>query len=129
MRKKQKQKGGFWRIFSSKIFLFLMIFVFAGMAKATIDKYLSWKQVKNTLTAVEENIQSEQQRSENLKKEVNEAQSEEYIERITKERLNLVKPGEKVIYVLPETPPEQELTEEDKTNEGFWEKIKRIFKK
>ena len=58
MRKKQKQKGGFWRIFSSKVFLFLIIFIFAGMAKATFDKYVSWRQANSALTEVEEKIQS-----------------------------------------------------------------------
>ncbi len=130
MRKKQKQKGGFWRIFSSKVFLFLIIFIFAGMAKATFDKYVSWRQANSALTEVEEKIQSEQQKSKDLKKEIDEIRSEEYIERVTKERLNLVKPGEKVIYVLPEPPAEQEESNEEiKTNEGLWEKIKGIFVK
>ncbi|HOA47681.1 MAG TPA: septum formation initiator family protein [Candidatus Pacearchaeota archaeon] len=100
------------------------------MAKATFDKYVSWRQANSALTEVEEKIQSEQQKSKDLKKEIDEIRSEEYIERVTKERLNLVKPGEKVIYVLPETPAEQEESNEEiKTNEGLWEKIKGIFVK
>jgi cell division protein FtsB len=125
MQKKQKQKNGFFRVFSSKLFLFLLIIVLAGIGKVTFEKYLSWNQARNTLSTIEKKVQEEKAKSEELNKKVDELQNEEYIERVIKEKLNLAKPGEKVIYILSEE--EEGREEEVSKNEGLWEKLKEIF--
>lgn len=123
MVRKRKQKKSSGRIFSSKIFLFLLIIIAAGAGKLTFDKYYSWTQAKSDISEVEKEIETEKQKNANLKQQASEAQNNEYLENVIKEKLNLVKPGEKVIYVLPENeePPAKE------KEETMWEKVKDIF--
>ena len=88
---------------------------------------MSWDQAKDALIAEETKIQEEEEKNEGLKKTLEYFKSEDYLERTIKEKLNLAKPGEKVIYVLPEK--EDKDSEEYFKKEGLWEKLKEIFTK
>jgi len=107
--------------------LFLLVIILAWVGKATFEKYLIWSQAKTALSDVEKKIQAEESKKEKLEKEKEETQNEEYLKRIIKERLNLVEPGEKVIYILPEG---EKSSEENKVDEKtLWEKFQSIFTK
>lgn len=126
-RKKNRKKRTFLTVFSSKLFLFVLILLLAWMGKMTIEKFISWNHSSGTLAVEEEKIQEEEKKKEEFEKTLEYFESEDYLERTAKEKLNLAKPGEKVIYVLPEK--ESEEGEESFENEGFWKKLKAIFTK
>jgi len=125
-RRKKRKKRTFFTVFSSRLFLFVLILVLAWVGKSTIDKFMSWSQAKDALISEETKIQEEEEKNKSLKETLEYLQSEDYLEKTVKEKLNLAKPGEKIIYVLPE---EDENSGESLKNEGFWEKLKEIFTK
>lgn len=130
MRVSKKQKK-FVKIFSSKLFLFVLILLFAGITKITIEKYIEVQKAKATLKEEQENIKKGERKSKELEETLKYFQSKEYIEGVAKKKLNLVKPGEKVIYVMPEEEKEgkEKEEEQEKQKKSFWESVKEIFSK
>lgn len=125
------KKKGFFRIFSSKLFLFVLILLFAGIAKITIQKYIEVKGAKDALDKEQKTIQEKEDKNKSLEEKLKYFQSKEYIENVAKEKLNLVKPGEKLIYVLPKEEKEQKEAEqkEQQKEKSLWESLKSIFNK
>jgi len=123
------KKKGFFRIFSSKLFLFLLIFLFAGMAKVTIEKYLEASKAKEILGKEQARITEKEKKNKDLEDKLKYFQSKEYIENLAKEKLNLVKPGEKLIYILPKEEKEQKEEELKQKEEkmSLFESLKGIF--
>jgi len=125
MKLKKKEKK-FIKIFSSKIFLFFLILILAGFSKVCLDKFFEVQEARKIVLEGEEKIKGIELKSKKLEVELKKLQDKKHLENITKEKLNLARPGEKVIYVLPE---EEEKTGEKKTGEkGFWEQLMEIFK-
>ena len=93
----------------------------------TIEKFISWNRSSATLAVEEEKIQKEREKKEEFEKTLEYFKSEDYLERTAKEKLNLAKPGEKVIYILPQNKDDD--LEDLSENEGIWEKLKAIFTK
>jgi cell division protein FtsB len=130
MRVSKKQKK-FVKILSSKLFLFVLILLFAGITKITIEKYIEVQKAKATLEEEQKNIKEGEKKSKELEETLKYFQSKEYIESVAKKKLNLVKPGEKVIYVMPEEEKEKEKKEEEQKEKekSFWDNLKEIFSK
>lgn len=129
MTKKQKK---FVKILSSKLFLFVLILAFAGLAKITIEKYIEVDKAKATLSEEKNKIKEGEKENKELEEELQYFQSKEYIESVAKKKLNLVKPGEKVIYVLPDEEVEEKKEEkkkEEKQEKTFWQTLREIFSK
>lgn len=120
-----RKEKHFFSIFSSKIFFFFLILILAGIVKICFGKFqeLSW--AKDILTSQEVKIKEQKERKEKLKRTFEDLQSEEYLMRILKEKLNLVKPGERVIYILPEEEKKEEVIE----GKSFLERLKNFFKR
>ena len=127
MRVNRKQKK-FVKILSSKVFLFFLILACAGIVKLTIEKYIEVSKAKATLQTEQERIKEGEDKNKELKNTLKYLQSKEYLEGVAKKKLNLVKPGEKVIYVMPEEEKEEEKKETEK-KKSFWENVKEIFNK
>jgi cell division protein FtsB len=123
MRIKKSQKK-FIKVLSSKVFLFCLLFLFAGLVKITVEKYMEVQSAKATLDGSQERIQSGETKNKKLKETLKHFQSKEYVESIAKEKLNLVRPGEKVIYVLP---AKKKPAAKDKSSKNFWDSLKAIF--
>lgn len=124
------KKNSFFKIFSSKIFLFVLILLFAGVAKITIEKFIEVKKAQEIINKEQQNIKEKEEKNKVLEEKLKYFQNKEYLENIAKEKLNLVKPGEKVIYILPKEEKEEKEKElEEKTEEkmSFWESLKSIF--
>ncbi len=125
------KKKGFFKIFSSKLFLFVLILLFAGLAKITIEKFIEVNKAKEILNKEQQRIAEKEAKNLELKEKLKYFQSKEYLENIAKEKLNLVKPGEKLIYILPKEKKkkkEEELKKEKEKEEmSFWESLKSIF--
>lgn len=62
-----------------------------------------------------------QKKNESLKKEIEAARSAGFFEREGKSRMNLKRPGEEVVIVVPEKTPETD--NENRSDEGFWRKV------
>lgn len=128
MARKRKK---FVRILSSRITLFFLIIAVAAMAKVTFEKYIEVSKAKATLKQEEKKTKEAQQRLEKLETEIQYYQSKEYLESIARKKLNLAKPGEKVIYVIPEEKQnenEQKAESQEKKNKSFWERVKEFLK-
>jgi len=127
-----KRKKKFVRIFSSKLVLFLLIIACAGLAKVTIEKYIEVSKAKATLKGEEKKVKENEEKSKKLEEMINYFQSKEYLESIARKKLNLVKPGEKVIYVIPEKMEAEKKESQTKNNNqnkrNFFEKVKEFLR-
>jgi len=127
-----KRKKKFVRIFSSKLVLFLLIIACAGLAKVTIEKYIEVSKAKATLKGEERKVKENEEKSKKLEEMINYFQSKEYLESIARKKLNLVKPGEKVIYVIPEKMEAEKKESQTKNNnqnkKNFFEKVKEFLR-
>ncbi|MFH0987421.1 MAG: septum formation initiator family protein [Patescibacteria group bacterium] len=121
-----KKKKGAISLFSSKIFFFLLILVLSGLIRVGYDKFREWSFAKKSLASQEEKIEQAKRRRSDLKNLLNYLQSEGYLIRTVKEKLNLVAPGEKIIFVVPEEDKE-ELKIEAK-NDNFFTTFFRAIK-
>lgn len=122
----------FVKILSSRIILFLLIIAVAAMAKVTFEKYKEVSKAKSTLKEEEKKTKDVQQKLEKLEAEMKYYQSKEYLESIARKKLNMAKPGEKVIYVIPEEEKvkkeEEQKVDQQKKNKSFWERLKEFLK-
>jgi cell division protein FtsL len=82
-----------WKI----LLLLVVLWVGFNFARNAFDNY----QLKQKISALEKQLVVLELRGEELEKEIAEWQSPENIERIAREELGLVKPGE-VMYILSE---------------------------
>ncbi len=122
--KRLKKKNIFLATFFPKVLCFVLILILAGIVKSSFDKFSNWKEAKNILAFKEETIEKEKEKLNNFKKILDYFQNPEYLERTVKEKLNLVRPGEKVIYVLP---PKEGQEKKPPETKSFWEKLQEIL--
>jgi len=125
MKLKKKEKK-FIKIFSSKIFLFFLILILAGFSKVCLDKFFEVQEARKIVLEGEEKIEGIELKSKKLEAELKKLQDKKHLENIAKEKLNLARPGEKVIYVLPEE--EKKAKEKESREKGFWDQLMEIFK-
>lgn len=130
MRRKNKKNTSF--IFSSGFFLFILILIFAGISKITVEKFNEWKKIKEVLDLKKKEISLMKEEIDNLKKTLADLENPSYLELIIKERLNLIKEGEKVINVSQEKEDKKEDKKIEKKEEGnflkdFLESLKQKF--
>lgn len=126
-----RKRKKFFKVFSSRLFLFLLIIATAGLAKITVEKYLEVSKLKATLQKEEEKVKEDENRLKKLEETIKSFEDKEYLERIVRKKLNLIKPGERVIYVIPEKAKEQksqENREEKKKDKNIFEKIKEFLR-
>jgi len=114
-------------IFFSRLFFFVLIILLAGLVKANIHKFREWQQARRLLLSQEEKIQKQKEKKQKLERLLECFQNEDYLNNIVKQKLNLVEPEEKIIYVLPEK--EEKEKEETSQPKNFLEQLKQIFKK
>jgi len=108
----------------------LMIFVAIGLSRATVGLY-----EKNSLASIkrqqsEEKLNKLLESKENLEGEVANLGTEGGIEKELREKLNFVKPGEKVIVIVDEENKTDDSLNQPKELEKapFWSRILNIFR-
>lgn len=122
-RKKKKN------IFVSKAALFFLIIILAGVINITYEKFKEWYLAKKILIMQEKEIKEAKGRETSLRDSLDYLRSEGYLIRVIKKKLNLVSPGEKVIFVMPEEKKEDDSVQEQETeNINFFEKFLRKLK-
>jgi cell division protein FtsL len=124
LAKKRKNKKESQAVIFSVIFV-LVFFTVTGFLVAA-----NWKinQKRNDLNAKIESLKKEIQAIEDknaqLKADVSQGQTQEYLEKVARESLDLKKPGEEVVVVKPSASTTETANNQEKT---FWQKIKDKF--
>lgn len=78
-----------------------------SMAVSYVSGFVEIWKIRREIRQVEEEIAQVEQRNAQLREELEYLQSDEYIEKVAREELGLVKPGETAIFVAPvQEPPE-----------------------
>lgn len=96
---------------------------------ADINIYKNKQRLKAQIANYEKQIAEIKSKNQNLKQGIDQANNNDYIEKVAREELSLQKPGEKVVsFILP---PAQQKPEAQKKNvfQNFWDSIVNIFKK
>ncbi|HKZ34300.1 MAG TPA: septum formation initiator family protein [Patescibacteria group bacterium] len=102
--RKQKSSFGSRKRLISILFLFIGIFLLGNLAQGIFDAWRGRERIQK----MKQDLQEIAKENETLQQEVQYYQSEEFVEKEAREKLNLVKPGETVIIV-----PEEALRKEE----------------
>lgn len=114
-QKRKKSKSLFFSICLGSFFLLLISAFVVSNWKIQKKRSQLTAQIEN----LEKEIQTLQERNEQLRAGISQGLTEESLEKEARERFNLQKPGEEVVKVLP--PLEEE--KEKEGEKGFWQKI------
>src|SRR3989337_2005949 len=102
--RKQKSSFGSRKRLISILFLLIGIFLLGNLAQGIFDAWRGRERIQK----MKQDLQEIAKENETLQQEVQYYQSEEFVEKEAREKLNLVKPGETVIIV-----PEEALRKEE----------------
>ncbi len=105
-------------IFSITVFLIIINIRTAQKASPLSEK----------LESLKKEIQKSEGINQELKKQISEGSQEEFVEREARERLNLKKPGEEVVVVLPPAENKQEIEIKKNFFQKFLDEVKDWFR-
>ena len=123
---KRNKKGLKNKIFSG-FFVVLILFVVGFII------YTNWKinrrrqELIDRVSVLRGEVQELEQKNRELKEKKDKAGSEDYLEQVARDQLDLKKPGEEVVVVQKEDSSEENQEEEEK--KSWWDKFKSIFQK
>jgi len=106
------------------IFLISLVLFIVGFIIVT-----NWKINKrregliNRVSLLKEEVQKLEEKNRELKEKKLDSESEDYLERVARDQLDLKKPGEEVIVVQKE----EEQKEEEEEKKSWWDKFKSIW--
>ncbi len=88
----------------NKTFSIVLIFLFAaflvyGLAKQINDSIKVGERLENAA----EEVSKLQERNRNLRNDLSDVQKKEYVEKVARNKLNMSKPGETVIFITDQT--------------------------
>lgn len=124
--KKNKKRRNAKSIF---FLIFFGVLLLAGIG------FLSWtnikiKQRRERLLSRVENLKKEiqmlEEKNKELKRQVSQSGTPEYLEKVAREQLGLKAPGEEVVIISKENEEKEEVKAEEE--QGWWQKIKNFFK-
>lgn len=110
-----------------KNFLLLLILSIFSLSLWNVGQKIS--EGKKRLLESEREVAATIRKKEDLQKEIAQKQSLDYLEREARDRLNLIKPGERIV-ILPPRPDGQESGDKEidqKDSTPNWLKWKRLF--
>lgn len=87
----------------SKIFGILLVIVFLFAVYKFYENYRDMRELKDKIMELEGNIANAREEKGKLEEELENVNNPEYIEKIAREELGLVKPGELLIIPVEET--------------------------
>ena len=124
VKKDKKERS----VLKSQIFLVLAIVLVIGAIVFFTVKNMELNKSKGQLYSKIESLKREtrvlEERNKELSSQISESSAESFVEKEARERLNLKKPGENVVVILPpkENPQKQEPVK------NFWQRILNAFK-
>ena len=95
----------------------------------TFSKFEEWSVAKALFDAKKEDIVAKEEQKKVLEEEIKNSKDERFIEKTAKQKLGLVSPGEKVIYILSEEDSDNSNDDKEEEKKGIIEKLKEIFVK
>jgi cell division protein FtsB len=101
----------------------VLLGVIGYLAIADWRIYRAGAELKQRLTILQEQMQKLEQRNAELEMLLAKTQTEDYLEKTARERLNLKKPGENVVAIVPPEKQEAGLQKTQETKQTFWQKI------
>ncbi len=93
--------------FLKKAMIYLLIIVIIVFTFQLINNMRKVNKMENELNKLQQQVQKEIDRNEELKEEIERVKSHDYIEKVARDELGLVKPGE-ILFI-----PVEEENEED----------------
>jgi len=118
----QKNDKGFLNTF----LVFVLILALGFMMKNIFVKYGEFKKMQEEYLAKEKELSLEKKQNKDLQQKLKLLENEEFLKKETKDKLNLVEPGEKVIYIIKE---ENKNEEEKQSSQNLWDSLKSIFER
>lgn len=122
-RKKKKASPVKNVLFSgSLVILVLLVIGFIVFTNWKINKRRV--EMLDRISALKQEVQVLEKKNMELKEKKTEAESEDYLEKVARDQLDLKKPGEEVVVVQKEQEEEEKPQEQEKS---WWEKFKSIW--
>lgn len=107
------------------IILILIIIVFIGFFVVTNWRIAKRRaELRDRVTLLQQEVQILEEKNKELKDRKEDTESDDFIEKVAREQLELKKPGEEVIVIQKEEPREKAIEEEE---ESWWDWIKSIW--
>lgn len=100
----------FWAILFGGLAVYVFFAYWVGYAKI--------RSLRQQIAEVEHQIQAMQMRNQQLRDEIERVQSDAYTERVAREKLGLVKPGETPFVVAKPVAPDDPFSVERRSQEG-----------
>ena len=122
--KKRKNRKSYKTIFFSSIFslLILAIIYFLVISNWKINERRQEMSAK--IESLKKEIQQREEKNSQLKLGTSQSQSQDYLEKVARENLDLKKPGEEVVVVKPVSSTTEQVSGEEK---NLWQKIREKF--
>jgi len=124
---KRKRKAKKSKLLKTALFYLFFAVASLGLVFFLIVTNLKIYQRRSILNAriaeLKKEVEILEDRNKNLKENIDYVESEDYLERVAREQLNMKKPGEEVVVIQKEEGKEEK-NQEDK---NWWEKLKGIF--
>jgi len=118
--KKNKRKDNRKEILFWVLLVILSVSLIGVLAVANVRMNKKRAEYTARIEALRKEIQQVEIKSEELKKDVAQAGSEEQLERIAREQLGLKSPGEEVVVITKEEEEKEEKGTEEKQDKNFW---------
>ena len=122
--KKNKKRNPRRNIFFSILLGTLLVLVIGFLVTTNIKISRRRAELTNRIETLKQEIGILEGKKEELKEKISQAGSEEYLEKVARDQLDMKAPGEEVVVVTKE---EEEKEEEEKEKRGWWEWIKSKF--
>jgi len=123
--KKNKKRNSKRDIFFSIFLGVLLVLVIGFLINTNMKISRRRAELTNRITTLKQEIGILEGKREELKERISQAGSEEYLEKVARDQLNMKAPGEEVVVITKED--EEEKEEEEKEKKGWWEWIKSKF--
>ena len=108
------------------VFLIILVLFIIGFIVAT-----NWKinkrrgELTNRISVLKQEVEKLEQKNRDLKEKKSETESQDYLEKVARDQLDLKKLGEEVVVVQKK----EEQKEEQEEEKSWWDKFKNIWKK
>jgi cell division protein FtsB len=126
MRKNLKGKSSIKAIILSFFFGFFIILAIGFLVSTNWKIYKKKIDLQAKVIELRQEAESLEKTNNELNKNLDYVKSDEYLEKVAREQLDMKKPGEEVVVIQKENSQQKKGVEENKT---WWEKLKSIFVK
>ena len=113
----------------------IFFLIFFGVLLLVGIGFLSWTNIKikqrrekllSRIESIKKEIQMLEEKNKDLKEQVSQSGTPEYLEKVAREQFGLKAPGEEVVIISKENEEKEEVKAEEE--QGWWQKIKNFFK-